>query len=136
MIVTIGFLPTRPQGARRRFSVSATTPTASFYPRARGGRDRRSRRGCAALPFLSTRPRGARPAKRREAARRRWVSIHAPAGGATRKPVKCCRSLSRFLSTRPRGARRRRHRPPLGSTPVSIHAPAGGATYVKTNKNE
>ena len=78
------------------------------------------------------------------------VSIHAPAGGATR-PARAGRATALFRSTRPQGARRqgpsaqrvtasfdpraRRGRDEASTfksapTCVSIHAPAGGATAV------
>ena len=81
-----------------------TTPSRSFNPRARVGRDR----------CLPSTPSGQR------------VSIHAPAWGATFLASDGDRQI-KFQSTRPRGARlhqgagRCRHR-------VSIHAPAWGAT--------
>ena len=128
-----------------------TSPrTDCFYPRARVGRDRkrehRKRRihvsihapawgatasdsnPSAEYMFLSTRPRGARPAVRRRGRQRHPVSIHAPAWGATVRgratgvarqrfyprarvgrdgPVAMNVPPSNwFLSTRPRGARR------------------------------
>ena len=58
-----------------------------------------------------------------------FVSIHAPARGATNARLRQCPPRSSFQSTRPRGARpirihdARRHR-----GRVSIHAPARGAT--------
>ena len=97
--------------------------------------------------FQSTRPRGARPHEL-AAVIDKQVSIHAPAGGATRlktnndnggcvsihapaggatASAECGEEKPWFQSTRPRGAR-------LGcvarevQTTVSIHAPAGGAT--------
>ena len=100
--------------------------------------------------FQSTRPRGAR---RRQCARRvhrRFVSIHAPARGATPdtlrpakaeafqstrprgarlQPLDFRRVRSEFQSTRPRGARRNRFRFSCFALHVSIHAPARGATH-------
>ena len=101
--------------------------------------------------FQSTHPRGVRPAMRSNRYRRFFVSIHAPAWGATdavfgyqnRYDVSihapawgatpCCRSSIRrppwFQSTHPRGVRLGG---PAGHAPlgrrVSIHAPAWGAT--------
>ena len=80
-----------------------------FNPRARGGRDLDKRASCAFNWFQSTRPRGARPTSlslRLE----RLVSIHAPAGGATRSLA--IAHLFRI---------------------VSIHAPAGGATLARAS---
>jgi len=96
--------------------------------------------------FQSTRPRGARPAVEFEGGVT-YVSIHAPAGGATYDSARANKKDSfnprarggrdqssfpvlkpvLFQSTRPRGARRSQH-VALNSKQVSIHAPAGGAT--------
>ena len=74
-----------------------------FNPRARGGRDDCIELASLLFLFQSTRPRGARPPSR-AAMPAYFVSIHAPAGGATR--VRVCVSLAaKFQSTRPRGAR-------------------------------
>jgi len=100
----------------------------SFNPRSRGGSDSRLRGGCCAtVTFQSTLPRGERLIDSREGAKEACfnprsrggsdagkrsheggdesVSIHAPAGGATRAAVD-----AGFVKI------------------VSIHAPAGGAT--------
>ena len=142
------FQSTRPRGARPSISSNASS-SASFNPRARGGRDQST---YAVVPVLT-------------------VSIHAPAGGATSSIVSGSNFVrfqstrprgarlnsrqnkncsAKFQSTRPRGARRARLTPnnlflmfqstrPRGArlrvdgqwktfAPVSIHAPAGGAT--------
>ncbi len=125
MAISSSFQSTRPRGARLPISMRCIFST-SFNPRARGGRDFRSR--CVVF-FLQ-------------------VSIHAPAGGAT-LPLCCATKPNRFQSTRPRGARlfldagvisvtmfqstrprgaRRARRTALVAGSVSIHAPAGGAT--------
>ena len=102
--------------------------------------------------FQSTRPRGARRDSGSVASRRRVVSIHAPARGATGN-LRACRACPEFQSTRPRGARPSRSRPrswialfqstrPRGARHaqcpgiavlyfVSIHAPARGATVFR-----
>ena len=73
--------------------------------RPRGARQRESRPSGKLNLFQSTRPRGARRAGRVRVRRRVWVSIHAPARGATQSaPQTILRSA------------------------VSIHAPARGAT--------
>ena len=77
----------------------------SFNPRARGGRD--------ATYFAQNAGEA--------------VSIHAPAGGATRI-FNCPASLRLFQSTRPRGARHQKLSDYWQVAKVSIHAPAGGAT--------
>ena len=56
--------------------------------------------------FQSTRPHGARPRRKADAALRKNVSIHAPAWGATKMKQRVYRVVG-----------------------VSIHAPAWGATY-------
>ena len=55
--------------------------------------------------FQSTRPHGARPAGYRAMLDRQWVSIHAPARGATFESAEA-RAEQLFQSTRPHGARR------------------------------
>ena len=56
-----------------------------------------------------------------------WVSIHAPARGAT-LPIKGSPKHKQFQSTRPRGARLADHHQHSDANDVSIHAPARGAT--------
>ena len=63
--------------------------------------------------FLSTRPRGARPISTELPYAAEEVSIHAPAGGATKQ-----------------------YKFEVRTYEVSIHAPAGGATYIWTNVGE
>ena len=76
--------------------------------------------------FQSTRPRGARLYSRRIKARV-FVSIHAPAWGATHHFF-CMLELIMFQSTRPRGARHWTQQGRRKMLYVSIHAPAWGAT--------
>ena len=100
------FLSTRPRGARRRPSSHRPAHVSCFYPRARGGRDRREGR---VEQFLD-------------------VSIHAPAGGATSTCGAAWRLPGRFYP-RARGGRDLiLPTPHLTRLGVSIHAPAGGAT--------
>ena len=85
-----------------------------FNPRARGGRD--SLAGflhALSTGFQSTRPRGARPTSGFICMINAYVSIHAPAGGATSA---------------------QRSGPPQ-RLEVSIHAPAGGATAQKQTRS-
>ncbi|VDA99915.1 Octaprenyl diphosphate synthase / Dimethylallyltransferase / (2E,6E)-farnesyl diphosphate synthase / Geranylgeranyl pyrophosphate synthetase [Olavius algarvensis spirochete endosymbiont] len=56
-----------------------------------------------------------------------YVSIHAPARGATVSASRL-RSLALFQSTHPRGVRHRSALVVEGRSTVSIHAPARGAT--------
>ena len=77
--------------------------------------------------FQSTRPRGARPHNHLVQYRTCWVSIHAPAWGATL--VHTHKTMHGwFQSTRPRGARRKKQAELVIRLAVSIHAPAWGAT--------
>ena len=87
----------------------------------------------SAFPFQSTRPRRARPLS--EAVARLddlFVSIHAPAKGATPAMSVTPDSTPLFQSTRPRRARLRYSKADNGNDRrVSIHAPAKGATPYK-----
>ena len=100
--------------------------------------------------FLSTPPRGGRHLARRGVRGGLFVSIHAPAWGATGRTFDPAIHVHKFLSTPPRGGRQTRpsgckgggmflSTPPRGGRPdplrprcragsVSIHAPAWGAT--------
>ena len=100
--------------------------------------------------FQSTRPRGARQPGMWQPCAPTWVSIHAPAWGATechrgiqglsvcfnprarvgRDAITYARGFIDYLfqSTRPRGARRGNPDRTGGPDSVSIHAPAWGAT--------
>ena len=79
---------------------------ASFYPRARGGRDFGQ--------FLTSRHPN--------------VSIHAPAGGATATSARVCRAYCVSIHAPAGGATSGRSYSQPAGTMVSIHAPAGGAT--------
>jgi len=113
------FQSTRPRGARR-YKIAFKPARSCFNPRARGGRDL----GASSTGIAV------------------FVSIHAPAGGAT---FRLCCSCFKFhcFNPRARGGRDFEvekvpqwvavsiHAPAfslLSSPPVSIHAPAGGAT--------
>jgi len=139
------FQSTRPRGARRiyferpaKVVVSIHAPAGGatrvwdtctrlfcFNPRARGGRDSRKITDYSSITFQSTRPRGARLALN-IVRYLTFVSIHAPAGGAT-----ICHSQNlpdpRF-NPRARGGRDTHCVQGMLLQPVSIHAPAGGAT--------
>ena len=78
--------------------------------------------------FQSTRPREARLCLGADEHIVTWVSIHAPAGGATCFLVFNMTSL-KFQSTRPREARLHTSDVLAQRLVVSIHAPAGGATF-------
>ena len=123
-----GFNP-RARGGRDKLNFYQAWHYHRFNPRARGGRDTVADAKQAGLwGFQSTRPRGARLSKTPRKSTRLFVSIHAPAGGATTleiedkrmlnvsipapaggataRDVECGRKTL-FQSTRPRGARRR-----------------------------
>ena len=123
------FQSTRPRGARRAPTVLASMPARRFNPRARVGRDISATFGAPCVTsFQSTRPRGARPSlairllifhasfnPRARVGRDEeqlkiyvyeyFVSIHAPAWGATTIAPVSPTSARVFQSTRPRGAR-------------------------------
>ena len=77
--------------------------------------------------FQSTLPRGERPSWERDRPQRQSVSIHAPAGGATRPRSPRSTGPRRF-NPRSRGGSDSARPSVQGPRPVSIHAPAGGAT--------
>ena len=123
-----------------------------FNSRSRGGSDRSHRYARDVLAgFQFTLPRGERHAITERSRQWYWVSIHAPAGGATSTPWRLA-TTGAFQFTLPRGERPGGH-PPKGPPPcfnsrsrggsdasalladvprgVSIHAPAGGATETR-----
>ena len=108
------FQSTRPRGARR-VRCRASSVSACFNPRARGGRDLQDIVVATRKLFQSTRPRGARRITLPSLIIREKVSIHAPAGGATTNNASDVR-FKVFQSTRPRGARQA----PMGSLPVPL----------------
>ena len=143
------FQSTRPRGARHS-SAQMINPRPSFNPRARGGRDfinpveeltdkcfnPRARGGrdasfsafsCPKISFQSTRPRGARPQSHEPIYGNPHVSIHAPAGGATRQPQRGRKTVEVSIHA-PAGGATGRWPIARALRAVSIHAPAGGAT--------
>ncbi|KAF1079585.1 MAG: hypothetical protein GQF41_4143 [Candidatus Rifleibacterium amylolyticum] len=144
------FQSTRPRGARHfrriiftdlKVSIHAPAGGATYFvaqfdystgfnPRARGGRDQFTLEATIGMMFQSTRPRGAR----RRSTADLWcdlVSIHAPAGGATR-PAYSDAPICSF-NPRARGGRDVALARPRTRYCVSIHAPAGGATQHRDN---
>ncbi len=127
-ITQIAFQSTPPRGGRQDFQ-SRVFRQVCFNPRPRVGGDCR-----CAMPFSLTaagfnpRPRvGGDSAK---SIGRSWyfVSIHAPAWGAT--SLLCIHSGGwLFQSTPPRGGRQHNGRAKRHNAVVSIHAPAWGATH-------
>ena len=79
--------------------------------------------------FQSTHPRGVRPTDLADSWRMFYVSIHAPAWGATEYPFDGVVKLW-FQSTHPRGVRQVLHCVNVIVNHVSIHAPAWGATII------
>ena len=99
-----------------------------FNPRSRGGSDAMLRFPLLPVPCFNPRSRGGSDAMRAHALEYLKVSIHAPAGGATRH---CSITHSCMYSFNPRSRGgsdfmpfKRTQSPCI----VSIHAPAGGAT--------
>jgi hypothetical protein len=78
------FQSTRPRGARPRPCPHRRIAPRGFNPRARGGRDARKPTPARGHPSFNPRARGGRDPGRRMGPLARQVSIHAPAGGATR----------------------------------------------------
>ena len=99
-----------------------------FNPRTRVGCDSRATGNFRrSWTFQSTHPRGVRPVHGSGRLDDGFVSIHAPAWGATPAPPTWYRQTS-FQSTHPRGVRRNYFWFWDGVLGVSIHAPAWGAT--------
>ena len=103
-----------------------------FNPRAREGRDRQWHKVCQRDWGFNPRAREGRDTRRAQFEITGFVSIHAPARGATLQffAHRCKRVL--FQSTRPRGARQKICSPVTLKLTVSIHAPARGATPAPT----
>ena len=123
-----------------------------FNPRPRAGGDVTQLTSFApTLQFQSTPPRGGRRYKGEHTTRPKFVSIHAPARGATNGLSKCTSRFLRFnprpraggdvpikigkfthykfQSTPPRGGRPMFYSVSYARIVVSIHAPARGATF-------
>ncbi len=79
--------------------------------------------------FQSTLPRGERHRQSLLLRSFLWISIHAPAWGATVHSMTFCVIIAAFQSTLPRGERRKQHASRTRSIGISIHAPAWGATH-------
>jgi len=120
------FQSTRPRGARH-----LPKPETPFYPcfnpRAREGRDWFLPSWLSAHYVSIHAPARGATEEVNRLKERAAVSIHAPARGATEKTNRTCKPKW-FQSTRPRGARQARRLPYQDAFVVSIHAPARGAT--------
>ena len=104
------FQSTHPRGVRQRAILAWPNTGAGFNPRTRVGCDTRRRALTIARDqFQSTHPRGVRPVCCAPCSHGVWVSIHAPAWGAT---------------IAGQGV-------PVAEFKVSIHAPAWGATHTR-----
>ena len=106
--------------ARRQCSFQSTRP--------HGARLLHAGSVSSSLKFQSTRPHGARLISKDEGVLFDYVSIHAPAWGATSYNVDWIKPFM-FQSTRPHGARRHGACRKARDNQVSIHAPAWGATF-------
>ena len=119
----------RARGGRDLYRRLLPVLPSGFNPRARGGRDGFVCSAYAHIRFVSIHaPAGGATALMAFAGLRPGVSIHAPAGGATRY-LQAVFKPSEFQSTRPRGARHFIEQKLAPIAVVSIHAPAGGATF-------
>ena len=104
-----------------------------FNSRAREGRDVRRSKRRAGFRRFNSRAREGRDVCRDVLIRQPYVSIHAPARGATfRVPLHEIQS-TQFQFTRPRGARLKSLDLSDVRILVSIHAPARGATDVSAS---
>ena len=143
------FQSTPPRGGRRYLYVVWKLESLFQSTPPRGGRPDLHLVGAGGGLFQSTPPRGGRPDRHTSGVHFDFVSIHAPARGATSYCPSCSGSKS-FQSTPPRGGRPRilisaapavsfQSTPPRGGRrvaealadidhEVSIHAPARGAT--------
>ena len=100
-----------------------------FNPRAREGRDTRTKLQVTAIKCFNPRAREGRDCGEYPHAGRDNVSIHAPARGATWLAWHTCRSWAVSIHAPARGATFCRFRL-ARVTEVSIHAPARGATII------
>ncbi len=129
MACPCGFQSTRPRGARPPSCARSSKATRSFNPRARGGRDVAVFLVVAAGACVSIHaPAGGATKFLTLVKTFQDVSIHAPAGGAT-QPEGHRRGV--FLRFNPRARGGRDGHGVDDADPlllVSIHAPAGGAT--------
>ena len=121
------FQSTHPQGVRQ-----VATPISAWaymfqstHPQ--GVRPNASNKITATALFQSTHPQGVRPGGDSNIGHLINVSIHAPAGGATRVSVSRTRASGSFNPRTRRGCDEM-HACALRWQLVSIHAPAGGAT--------
>ena len=129
--VAAGFNPRTRVGCDASW-ISAWTGPSSFNPRTRVGCDTAaSQQSQITNQFQSTHPRGVRPCGDGWETVMGYVSIHAPAWGATHRLCGCYVWLSSF---NPRTRVGCDHRPDVvgQGLRVSIHAPAWGATSVRT----
>ena len=114
---------TRPRGARPPTARRSTRWFMFQFTRPRGARRPQPGQRGWASGFQFTRPRGARPQGPAGTAAV-YVSIHAPARGATARPLREASSIQ-FQFTRPRGARPSTPCPGLGEILFQFTRPRG-----------
>jgi len=122
------FQSARPRGARHQWVTAIAGDTWFQSARPRGARPYFDQWCVDVQEFQSARPRGARPSRWGRSSRRRWVSIRAPAWGATGNTGG---RRTRWTCFNPRarvGRDCRSFVSPQCVVLVSIRAPAWGAT--------
>ena len=101
-----------------------------FYSRPCGRGDRENNVVCTVWLYFYSRPCGRGDQKPEVRTIRRYISTHAPAGGATSTFLLLILDLRRFLLTPLREGRLINLRDLAVHHVISTHAPAGGATVV------
>ena len=99
----------------------------SFNPRSRGGSDAKRRTRPPVSRRFNPRSRGGSDGSAPFPTPQTWVSIHAPAGGATHLDLHVTVNDGVSIHA-PAGGATAQHHWVAGLVSVSIHAPAGGAT--------
>ena len=118
----------RARGGRDSNSLTCQWVTIRFNPRARGGRDVRPPGNRHYFQRFNPRARGGRDLNRpATCSTTSFVSIHAPAGGATQLKYSLP-TVNNSFNPRARGGRDTNRSFEHILRQVSIHAPAGGAT--------
>ena len=127
LLPAAAFQSTRPRGARRMIEVLNSQRSVFQSTRPRGARLGRNMMIRSIFGFQSTRPRGARHSQFSSTMTPETVSIHAPAGGATRAGM-TYGPITGVSIHAPAGGATHAGRITFQAQRVSIHAPAGGAT--------
>ncbi len=126
------FQSTLPRGERRQPTHVSLTPF-NFNSRSREGSDTIMRFSSHHAKFQSTLPRGERLFDRYLIAFVVFISIHAPARGATSCDITCNSSICNF-NPRSREGSDRHLREMANRITISIHAPARGATICESGQ--